>query len=281
MPARICIAIISLAILCSTANPTVTAQGSETPFVLMQSFPGFQPDLLSADKLGNLYISQNGEISKISPQGATLFRFNDMLLANPTIIDATNPLQVIVYYQEFQSVVYLDRTLTQIGKIDLWSLSLPSIPLVATASDGNLWIYNELRRCVQKIDATGLVLAETPDLGLLDKRDLAVISLSERDNRVFLQTDSGGVYMFDNFGGFIRRIVLPEPALPGIFINNKTLALVSETTLYLTNPQDPLSMESIPLPTGQSTTEQVIVQQDLLYLSGSEGIQCYRMVQQK
>jgi hypothetical protein len=274
---RISTAIICLICLQLLANPIATAQTENQQFQLLYEIPIQNAGLFATDKLGNLYTVHQGEIRKHDSQGAVLFRFNDMLLGPPSAIDVTNPLQILVYYRNFQTVIFLDRTLTFNAKVELWPLGIPSIPTVAMASDGNLWLYNEISRTIQKISPDGILLTQSPDLTLLDNTTPRPVEIVERDNLVFMQTEEGSIRIFDNFGGFIRRISLKMPLLTGIHQIHRTMTLSDEENLYLFHPNDPLQeIRTISLPDGPTPPRFVAAWQDRLYIVRNEKIECYR-----
>ena len=257
-------------------NLPVIAQTPESPFKLLHSIPVQEPDLFSIDKLGNLYIARKGEVLKLDDRGKVQFRYNDMLLGEPTVIDPTNPLQILVYYRAFQTTVILDRTLTQTGKTDFWSLGLPAVPAVAMASDGNLWLYNEQKRTIQKINPAGNILVETADLAMLRGITPQAVMLCERNNMVFLQTTRGRVLIFDNFGGFMREIEFPITTLPGIHLNKEVLSVVSDGFLHQVDLSNPLWAQDTPLPHGTSPVRLAAIHRNQIYLVRMNAIECYR-----
>lgn len=263
-------------IACFPAVNELRAQTAEASlFTLLHTYS--RPvDFFTTDQLGYLYLVHEGEVVKMDEQGQELFRFNDMLLGAPSLVDATNPMQLLVYYDEFQTVVRLDRTLTQTSSFDLWSLGLPTIPVVAIASDGRLWIYNEVQRKLQKIGAGGQVEVETPDLALIDTRALSPLALVERNNRLFLQSREGAVLVFDNFGGFVRTYEVDATPLPGLQVLEKTLLTFTPDELLLIDLTGP-GRRRLELPGADKALRRASIQKERGYLLLEDRLEIYRL----
>src|SRR5687768_7815077 len=68
-------------------------------------------NLFTNDNLSNLYLINGEEIIKYSPTGKQLLKYSNKRFGNITTIDATNALKILLYYKDFQQLVFLDNQL--------------------------------------------------------------------------------------------------------------------------------------------------------------------------
>ncbi|WP_310991418.1 hypothetical protein [Aequorivita marina] len=102
----------------------------------------FEADrFIGADNYKNLYFIKDRVINKQGPDGD--FRFNDLQLGQITSVDIINPLKVIVFFKDTNTVVLLDNKLSEIERINF--NNLPQFMNVSTATNaGNksLWLFD-------------------------------------------------------------------------------------------------------------------------------------------
>ncbi len=72
------------------------------------------------------------------------FRFYDIQLGQITSVDLINPLKVLVFYEETQTVLLLDNRLNELERIDLKLLKpYRYIDHVSLAGERRLWMHNQ------------------------------------------------------------------------------------------------------------------------------------------
>jgi hypothetical protein len=163
---------------------------------------------VTTDKLNQIYlVTQNDELIKYNAEGKELFKFFDRTLGEITYIDANNPFQIAVFFKDFQTVIWLDRTLNPISKINLSNFDFFQINALAVASDNNLWIYDNTTFQLKKVNNQGQILLETNELNAL-VNSLNPNFLIEKNNRIYLNNPETGILVFDNFGQFLQTIPL-------------------------------------------------------------------------
>ncbi len=96
---------------------------------------------IGLDNYKNSYFIKNSVINKKGPDGN--FLFNDLQLGRITSVDIINPLKVVVFFQDTNTVVFLDNKLNEIERINF--NSLPQFLNISTASNAgsnSLWLFN-------------------------------------------------------------------------------------------------------------------------------------------
>ncbi|MBK7937108.1 MAG: hypothetical protein IPJ82_08420 [Lewinellaceae bacterium] len=162
----------------------------------------------TADNLSNIYlIAADNAIEKYSSDGRLLTRYTNKRLGQAASIDVSNPLKVLVWYPDFRMAVFLDRSLTVLGELNLISAGYPEVRSLAAARDGNIWIYDEVRFRLLKITPEGEKRFESQDLTLLEPTPRFVSCIRENNDHVYLADSTQGVFVFDVFAQFDRLFV--------------------------------------------------------------------------
>lgn len=164
---------------------------------------------MEVDKMKQLYLIEDAHtVLKYSPDGDLLYQFNENSLGEISYIDVSNPFRVLVYYNDYATVLFLDRTLSEIQRHDLSDLDIPEVRALGTASDNNVWLFDNNTYTLKKINSQNEVLAESPDLSLLLTDALDPNRLIEANARVYLNSPNLGILVFDVFGNYIKTINL-------------------------------------------------------------------------
>jgi len=162
----------------------------------------------TADQLDNLYlVTPENEILKFDSLGNEQFRFSTNQLGDITSFDASNAFNLLVFYQEFNIVKTLDRTLTESGKFNLFDAGIFQTPCVGISADKNLWVYDRDNFQLKKINKDGKIIVESRQLNLLFDESLNPQSIIENGNNVYLLDPEFGIYTFDIFGRFSSKFV--------------------------------------------------------------------------
>ena len=103
------------------------------------------------DGMENSYYIKNNVFYKQYKQD--LWQYKNLSLGKITRVDIQNPLNSILFYENFNTVVMLDNQLNETQKINF---SENSIPIIATAvgisSQNRLWVYNSLQQQIGLFD---------------------------------------------------------------------------------------------------------------------------------
>ncbi len=108
-------------------------------------------EFLGYDSFGYSYQIKNNVFSKT--KGTEVFEYKNVSLGNITKVDLQNPLKLLLYYDDFNTVLLLDNQLNKITEINF---SQNAIPIVADAigmsTQNQLWIYNALNQQISLFD---------------------------------------------------------------------------------------------------------------------------------
>jgi hypothetical protein len=138
---------------------------------------------LGHDQFGFYYYIKNNVLSKTKKEET--FEYKNISLGKPSKIDFQNPLKIMLFYENFNTIILLDNQLSETQKINL---SENDVPIMATAtgiaSGNRLWIYNSL----------------TQQIGLFDylKNTFLSITPSFQGNLKYYESDFNTFQWMDN-----------------------------------------------------------------------------------
>lgn len=162
----------------------------------------------TTDPIGNIYlITEEGAIEKYDAAGRRRVPYTQNRLGTPAYIDAANALKVLVWYPDFRTAIFLDRSLTQIGgELSLIQAGFPEVRTVAPSADGQLWLYDEVHFRLRKITPEGAPLYESQQLNLLSGRRCSFQKIMDDGARVIALDSAQGIWVFDVFGQYQQKI---------------------------------------------------------------------------
>jgi len=162
----------------------------------------------ATDNLDNIYLlSSNNQLKKINSNGDSAGVFNDVRKYGKLFsIDVTNPLKLLLYYQNFSTVVVLDRFLNVRNVINLRNQNIFNVKTIATSYDNNIWLFDEGDAKLKKIDDNGLVLSETIDFRMIFDSIPSPVQILDTDGFVTLYDPNKGFYIFDYYGALKNKL---------------------------------------------------------------------------
>ncbi|MEM6378225.1 MAG: hypothetical protein AAF705_08435 [Bacteroidota bacterium] len=156
--------------------------------------------------LQSFTLDQQEYLRKYDQKGQLLFDYQNKNLGDLQRCDASNPFNILLFYQEFNTIIILDRTLNPLVEVNLNALGFFAIQLIAAAPDNKIWLYDPTDFKLKKIDAKGNLLAESQDLSLQFPGGLDWKQLRAIGDELFIQTNEHELLIFNQFGQWIKSI---------------------------------------------------------------------------
>lgn len=266
---------------CAQTNPALytgagTSPASNDTFHLERIIAG-NYHIMEVDVLNNLYLVTAGnQLKKLNANGDSVAVFNDVKkYGNPTLIDVTNPLKVLLYYKNYATVVMLDRLLSQRNSINFRQQNIFSVKAIATSYDNNIWLFDEQNLKLKKIDEQGKELQESTDWRLIMDDVPSPEIIIDNNNFVYLYDISKGFYIFDYYGTFKNN--LPFLQWRNISISANRLSGFSGRQYYSYELQS-LNLKTYTLPSFFKDYSNIKAMNGKIYLLKKEGIEIYSVL---
>jgi hypothetical protein len=260
----------------ASSNSSTASGNSNDTFLLERTIRG-DFNAMEIDILNNLYlITASNQLKKISPRGDSIAVFNDVKkFGNPSLIDVTNPLKVLLYYKNFATVVMLDRLLSPRNSINFRQQQIFSVKAIATSYDNNVWLFDEQDLKLKKIDENGKILQETTDWRLIMDEVPSPQNIIDANNFVYLYDPAKGFYVFDYYGTYKNN--LPFLHWENIAISGNRLTGFSNRQFFSYGLQT-LQLKTYNLPPFLNNYSSIKAMNGKLYLLKKEGIEIYTIL---
>ena len=159
---------------------------------------------LGFDNQQNSYFIKENVLIKKSP--TKHFQYNNLSLGKITNVDFQNPLEIVIFYKNFNMVVLLDNQLNEIKKIDFNLKSTPvTLEAVALSSQNQIWIYDSISSKI------GLYNVNTDTFKWISTTLENAISYYESDYTHFYWTDINlNLYRISIYGTIEKLGNLPK-----------------------------------------------------------------------
>lgn len=265
---------ISLIFLCFCSPIIIKAQ-SDSSFKSIKSIKGNFSNF-AVDNLDNLYlITGTNQLKKLNSNGDSAGIFNDVKrYGNPSSIDVSNPMKVLLYYKNYSTVVVLDRFLNVRNSINFRRQNIFSVKAISTSYDNNIWLFDEQDYKLKKIDEEGKLLQETVDTRILLDDGLAPSKIIDRENFVYIYDTAKGFYIFDYYGGYKNKIPLLN--WHNVEVNANTIYGFGNNKLYSYQVNTSVQKE-YKLPAFFGKYNAVKVMNGKVYLLKSESLDIYQV----
>ena len=162
----------------------------------------------TVDNLGELYIiNTDNQLKKYNEKGDSIGVFNQVTkYGKLSYVEAQNPWKAILYYQDYSTIVLLDKYLNVLTNINLRKQNIFKVKAVTTSYDNNIWLYDEQENKLKKIDDTGNKLFESVDFRNLFDSVPTPQKIIDNDGFVYLYDPEKGLYIFDYYGSFKGKL---------------------------------------------------------------------------
>lgn len=161
-------------------------------------------DFMVLDNLGFLYLYENYTIYKYSEEGNLINNYTNLTYGKLSTVDATDPYMLLLYYQDINSIIFLDNQLAPIGSpINLDELEFYHVNNVCKSKDFAVWIYDDFDKRLIQYGFNPKGILKEINLSLLNISN-KISSMREAGNYLYLNTNKQ-LYIFDIFGTFIKK----------------------------------------------------------------------------
>ncbi len=159
------------------------------------------------DQLGSVYGIHNGEVVKWDKGGKEWTRYSNKLIGNDIQLDVTNPMKVLLFSPDQMRLIFLDSRLGELREeVNLFRQDYEQISLAATSHSNGFWLYDPINFQLIRYDQYFKKERSSLNLAQILRIEFFPTALIEVDNMVYLSDPAHGIYVFDVFGNYVKRI---------------------------------------------------------------------------
>ena len=253
-----------------------------TPVLLAQQVESIAKAPLKADMFvgvdafSNVYFTTNMELHKTGVDGD--FVFNDLQLGPITSVDIINPLNIVVFYEDTNTVVLVDNKLNEIERISFNNLpQFLNINTATNAGNNRLWVFNIDTQQLELFNyrsSVNTVLSQ-PFSGTL-------ILQTSNFNYCYLLTENK-IRVFNVYGSLLSEIAV-EGYTKVIQQDEKVMGVKENSLYYLAEISEGKTnnyAEAIKIPLPEITIKDLYLTQEFLYIYDGKNIHTLKLTEPK
>ena len=95
------------------------------------------------DQLGNVYLLHKDRIIKHDLNNNNEYEYSNNEMGSISYVDVSDPLRILIYYNDFNQIVFLDNKLSEIGSpVSLDDIGHENTNIVCSSKDGGFWLFD-------------------------------------------------------------------------------------------------------------------------------------------
>jgi hypothetical protein len=244
------------------------SQNQKLTAIKMNSIRFDGDQFLGNDPFGFNYTIKNNVFSKIGKQDT--LEYKNISLGKITKVDLQNPLKIVLFYENFNTVVILDNQLNETQKINFSESTDPIVAAaIGIASQNQLWIYNSMNQ----------------QLGLYDYLNNLYKTISvpftESINNYFSDFNSfhwidnkNNWYICDVFGRITNNGKVPDFESIAIVDKNQFIYSINGVLVF----QDLEKNQKSEIKIAEKSFEKFYYKDQILSIFTAEGITNYKII---
>jgi hypothetical protein len=256
----------------ATAAPTVAT------WKLLRVIKLPNPGAASLDRRGALYVADaDNNLRQYGPEGLPLNTYAPAQPGHVAQVEAWNVASTLVFYDDRQQLVLLDRFLAVISEVRLGDVLDGTVRVATLAPDNFIWLFDESTLTLREFDPNTLRAVQNTPLDLLIGRSRPDFRfIRQYQNNIYLVDRSTGVYVFDNLGNYKKK--LPFSGLNMVGFRGDELYFLEAGAIHFFHLYNQTERR-VALPAGldPGAVRQVLVGETYAYVFTAAGVAVYQM----
>ncbi|KAA1244572.1 hypothetical protein [Aquimarina sp. RZ0] len=248
---------------------TLTTISAQQDLIIKDSISLKADRFLGIDSFGAIYYSKGDIFYK--KWNDHEWQFGDFILGKLTSVSIRNPLKIILFYESSNTVVLVDKYLSEIKRINFNTIAdFKAVTRVSAANDNNLWIFDSNTQLLEVFDTDS-------DKTLATTQPINEIPIVQRGNfnYCWILTPTK-LFRYNIYGSLLDTIENKE-FLDIKIINDDLIMHKDDGIYYLSIAHQ--EIEKINLP--QIPVKQFYVTNEILYIYHQSKIYSFELIPQK
>lgn len=171
-------------------------------------------DTILLDAIGQLYhwtadnrIEKVRSANQIGQADTTRYFYQNPRLGRLKSVDFTNPIRPLLFYQDAQTIVWLNRNFTELRRVNLLDMGFAAIDAVAYAPNEGLWLYASDQQKLIQVDLNGKVGYQSAELSQVFNQAVRAEQLVANAQQVAMRTEKNRLLLFGPFGAYRTELL--------------------------------------------------------------------------
>ncbi|WP_460502793.1 hypothetical protein, partial [Hymenobacter agri] len=256
----------------ASAAPTVAA------WKLLRTIKLPNPGAASLDRRGALYVADaDNNLRQFGPEGLPLSTYAPAQPGHVAQVEAWNVASTLVFNDDRQQLVLLDRFLAPISEVRLGDVLDGTVRVATLAPDNFIWLLDESTLTLREFDPNTLREVQHTPLDLLIGRSRPDFRfIRQYQNKTYLVDRSTGVYVFDNLGSYQKKLPFPGLSLVG-FRGDEMYFLEAGALRFFHLYNQTERRVALPAGLDPAAVRQVLVGETYAYIFTAAGVAVYQL----
>lgn len=186
--------------------------------------------LFKFDKLGSFYFINKNELQKTDKNLKQICTWDEYSYGDIGFVDVSDPMRILVYYKNFNRIVFLDNTLSLLREpLSLDDVDFYSVGAVASSNFGGVWLFDNLESRLIQLDKNLNVSLAGVNL-FSEIGESPVVEILVGTNYIILKTEDGQIIILDKFASFYSKLNIPQNA--PMCIDNGVVYFIDQSVLF-------------------------------------------------
>lgn len=242
----------------------LTCSWTASDYVLIHQIPFEQVKSFSTDNLGNAFVVVDNQLLQFDANGKPKANYIEKNLGELRSVDASNPMKIELFYPDFSRIILLNSMLSVQSTINLRELGIFQPALTCHSMIDGYWIFDLQDYQLKKVTLDLQVTYQSGDIRKWGEGRILPNFMTESEGFVYLNIPDQGIFVFDRYGTYYKKI--PLTGLSSIQIIENEL-LYYKDGYYKAFHLKSLAERSILLPPADSVIAVRIEQRELYLLT--------------
>ncbi len=178
---------------------------------LAASFPAAS-DRFYTDHLDNVYFIDGHRITRITVSTGRVLEYGSLPGGPVTTADVSNPMQLLLFYRDFNRAVFLDNNLSPLRPaLNFSGLGIEQATLACISGRGGLWVFSDREHRLVYFDEQFRNTHRSIIVSSLTGSGDQPVYMTESQGRLFLYIPRKGILLFDRYASYLRTIDYDGP----------------------------------------------------------------------
>jgi hypothetical protein len=176
-------------------------------------FSGPAPsDHFYTDHLDNIYFVDGHNIIKVETTSGENYEYGSPSAGGITAADVSNPLQIMIFYRDFNRIVFLGSKLSPLQPaLDLLQLGIEQAVTTCSSGRGGFWVFSDRDNRLIYFDGQLRKTNQSKIISSITGSVVKPVFMIEAQNRLFLHVPREGILVFDRFASHVKTIPYDGP----------------------------------------------------------------------
>lgn len=236
-------------------------------------YSGHAPsDEFYTDHIDNIYFIDDHKIIKVEASSGRMLEYGSLSAGPISSADVSNPLQILVFYRDFNRLLFLNNRLSPLrSEINLSDLGIDKAILTCSSGRGGFWVFSDIDDHLVYFDQQLQKSQHSMIISSITGINAQPVFMTESQNQLYLHVPRKGILVFDRFASYLKTLPYSGP---------DKFRVIGGMIVYFDQRQlkrldiDSGKVETLPMP-GEVLPDYADIQPERIYILSGNRIKVY------